>query len=270
MKYDFIFCVISYGNITDLKKIFLNKFNCSYKVIVVDCFYSDAVCYEMRSIAEFNNAEFISVPNKGYGTAINAGIHYASEHYSFRYLAIMNSDILIESFDVNDISDMEGDIFGPYIVTAKGKKQNPYRPYYLGNTIETLTYYGFKCNSKLCLYAGYAVNKLLREAFSLWYEIFGGRGRTYSLHGCFFIFGKDALKVLMEDAPIFDHNMFMFNEEMELARKARKHGIKLYYVPKLKIRHFEDGSINMAKKFDEHSEERKSYLYCYEKWSSHN
>ena len=272
MKYNFIFCVLCYGNTKDLETYFQNvkKINGSYKVIVVDSFYSDGVRKKMRRIAEANNGDFIPVPNKGYGAGNNAGIKYAKEHYDFKFLAVTNSDIDFLSFDINEIADMEDNIVGPSIVTINGKKQNPYRPYYLGNIIELLEYWGFKYNSKMCLYAGVAVNKLLREVFAWWYEKSGTKGRTYSVHGSCVIFGNSALEMLMDEGTVFDENIFMFCEEMDIARRCRQRGIKLYYVPKLRIRHFEDGSINMAKKFDEHSEERKSYLYCYEKWSSHN
>ena len=270
MKYDFLFCVLCYGNTEDLKKYFQNirKIGGSYKVIVIDSFFSDDVRIAMKGIADANGADFIPVENRGYGAGNNAGIKYAVEHYDFKYLVANNSDIDFLTFNINEISGMEDNVIGPSIVTMNGKKQNPYRPYSLFNSIEFLEYVGFKDNNKLCLYAGVITNKILREAFAWWHEVCGVKGRTYSLHGSCIIIGRKALDILMSDGTVFDENMFMFCEEMDVARKARKYGVRLYYVPKLKIRHFEDGSINMAKKFDESSEERKSYLYCYDKWSS--
>ncbi len=270
MKYDFVFCALCYGNTEDLKKYFQNirKIGGSYKVIVIDSFFSDEVRSVMKDIAKANDADFIPVENRGYGAGNNAGIKYAVEHYDFNYLVVNNSDIDFLRFDINEIDGMKDYVIGPSITTMTGKRQNPYRPYSLLNIIEFLEYVGFKYNSKFFLYFGIIVNKILRELFVWWYEMLGKKGRTYSVHGSCIIFGGKTLDTLMLDGTIFDENMFMFCEEMELARKARKYDIKMYYVPKLKIRHFEDGSINMAKKFDQLSEERKSYLYCYEKWSS--
>lgn len=272
MNFDFIFCVLCYGNTKDLESYFQNikKIQGTYKVVVVDSFYSDEVREQMKQIALSNGADFIPVPNKGYGAGNNAGIKHALERYHFRYLAVTNSDIDFINFDIDTLTSMEDCVIGPSIVTINGKKQNPYRPYTLMGIIELMEYWGFRNNSKVFLYAGVIINKLLREIFALYHEKITERGRTYSVHGSCIIFGYQALICLMGERNLFDENIFMFCEEMDIARRARQCGVKMYYMPKLKIRHFEDGAINMAKKFDEASEERKSYLYCYEKWSSHN
>lgn len=272
MVLDFIFCVLCYGSTEDLERYFRNvkKVRGAYKVIVIDSYYSDEIRSKMHAVAEANDADFIPVPNKGYGAGNNAGIRYALKNYQFRFLAVTNPDIDFLGFDIGVLDHLDNCVIGPSIVTVEGKRQNPYRPFALGGSIELMEYWGYKNNSKFWLYAGLSCNKILREMFAFWHEQITGKGRTYSVHGSCIILGKNALDALMEGDTLFDERIFMFSEEMDIARRARLRGVKMYYIPKLKIRHFEDGSINLAKMFDEASEERKSYLYCYEKWSNRN
>ena len=73
--------------------------------------------------------------------------------------------------------------------------------------------------------------------------------------------------VLHELCPIYDENVFLFNEELHLARKAKMHNIATIYLPNIKILHFEDGSVSfMKQKVFELM--RDSYMKYYEYWNS--
>ena len=64
MKYDFIFIVLVYRNTKDLKDFFDSYNLANSKVIVVNSFYDKESECEFKNIAEANNADFLSVPNK--------------------------------------------------------------------------------------------------------------------------------------------------------------------------------------------------------------
>lgn len=65
--------------------------------------------------------------------------------------------------------------------------------------------------------------------------------------------------------------MFLFFEEHHFGQLAMKHGIKIVYVPKIVIRHKEDGSISFLSE-SVFSLMRQSYLEYYDYWfsSKHN
>lgn len=84
MKYDFVFVVLVYRNTRDLKDFFSSLLLSAVKVIVVNSFYDKESECEFKNIAEANNADFLSVPNKRYGTGNNRGVDYALTHYDFK------------------------------------------------------------------------------------------------------------------------------------------------------------------------------------------
>ena len=95
MEYDFVFVVLVYRNTKDLEDFFCSLKVPYSKVVVVNSFFDDKTEQEFQSIAQRNRADFISVPNKGYGFGNNTGCRYALENYKFKYLVISNADIEI-------------------------------------------------------------------------------------------------------------------------------------------------------------------------------
>ena len=88
MIYDFIFVVLVYRNTSDLVDFFASLKLERTRVIVVNSFYDEESELQFKQIAESNHAEFLSVPNKGYGAGNNRGVEYALKHYDFKYLVI--------------------------------------------------------------------------------------------------------------------------------------------------------------------------------------
>ena len=139
MKYDFIFIVLVYRNTKDLKDFFDSYNLANSKVIVVNSFYDKESESDFKKIAEANNADFLSVPNKGYGAGNNRGVDFALAHYDFKYLVISNADICIEKMDLSAFCGFKEGIYAPSIHTLSGKQQNPHMPFHI-SLIDSIKY----------------------------------------------------------------------------------------------------------------------------------
>lgn len=256
--YDFIFVVLVYRNTQDLIDFFKDYNIPNSKVIVVNSFYDNLSDDEFRNISQRNDADYISVENKGYGYGNNKGIEYALIHYKFNYLVISNADVKILSFaDKNNLID--GAIIAPEIKTLKGKNQNPYLPYDYW-LYDNYKYIGFKYFRYL-LYGSIALNKLGRIVFR-WRRKLSNNNRIFAAHGSFIIISYSALIKLI---PIFNEKMFLFGEEEHLAKLAKSRGIPVYFLDKIKILHKEDGSVGLLNR-NIRPYVKKSFFYFYEFW----
>jgi len=260
MRYDFLFVVLVYRNTRDLKEFFESLSVPSVKVVVVNSFYDDESEAEFRRIAEENHADFLSVPNKGYGAGNNRGIEYALSHYSFRYLVVSNADVCIESMSTEKLDSLPQGIFAPSIRTLTGKQQNPHTPY-LCRGLDRLKYRFFCKDNWNGVLAVCAVNKLLRYLFFMTAK-FGCR-RIYAAHGSFVIISESVTKRL---CPFYDESVFLFTEEENLAQKARAEDVSSLFVPEIKVKHKEDGSTSLIS--DRQREiTRQSYMTFWKKWN---
>lgn len=256
--FDIVFVVLVYRNTNDLVDFFksLNVLNC--KVIVVNSFFDEASDLEFKKIAERNGADFISVPNKGYGAGNNRGCEHALKYYEFKYLIISNADITIRNMNIEEINPNV--ITAPEIITRTGKRQNPAKPY--DNPFaEWLIYKSFTGNKPKLLWLSLAMTKILREWFYLTHRLFGCK-KIYEVHGANIIFPYHIVKVL---TPIFNEDMFLFAEEDHLARLAKKFGFSKEYNTKVIIDHKEDGSVGLGN-VSQLQYVKKSFVTYYESW----
>lgn len=260
MKYDFVFVVLVYRNTQDLKDFFSSLLLSAVKVIVVNSFYDEESECEFKNIAEANNADFLSVPNKGYGTGNNRGVDYALTHYDFKYLVISNADICIEKMDLSAFFGFKEGIYAPSIHTLSGKQQNPHMPFHI-SLIDSIKYKCFMKNDWKPIMFFCALNKIFRIFFLSFFRYIVGN-RIYSAHGAFVVLPKQIIEKLV---PLYDENVFLFTEEENLAMNARFHGVATFFVPNIKIRHKEDGSTStLGNKQKDIT--RKSFITFYKKW----
>lgn len=259
MIYDFIFVVLVYRNTDDLKDFFANLKISNTKTIVVNSFFDELSDNEFNKIAVINKADFISVPNNGYGTGNNIGCEHALKNYQFKYLIISNADIILKQMRIEDLSNTL--ITAPKIITARGKKQNPAKPY--DNPLaEWLIYKSFTNNIPILLWCSLVITRLLREFFFITNKF--GCNRIYEVHGAFIIIPYNILKKLH---PLFNEKMFLFSEEDHLARLTKKHCIMKEYNSKVIVFHKEDGSVNLLDKIPSDLE-KMSFLTYYNSWKN--
>lgn len=257
--YNIIFVVLVYRNTYDLDDFFKSNSIPNSKVVVVNSFYDKESEELFRIIANKNNADFISVPNNGYGSGNNKGIEYALYHYDFDYLIISNADVCIEKFDTELLTRFTNTVIAPKVVTLKGKNQNPSSPFSPSKFREKIVSKLYRDRHMHLIYAYYAWSRLSKI---IYYTISKFNRNIFSPHGAFFIIPYSVLKRIV---PIFNEDMFLFFEEHHFGQLAKKNGVSIKYVPEIVIRHKEDGSISYLSE-SIFNLMRQSYLVYYDYW----
>lgn len=238
--YDYVFVVLVYKN-TDVLKSFFESLDKVFnkKVILVNSFYDEESERRCHEIASNNNADFISVPNRGFGAGNNRGIEYAKEHYNFKFLILSNSDIVINNFERASALPEGACIIAPCTRLLTGKPQNPNAPMESKLAYWLLKKYLEK-DRNIYLHCAHIISRSLRELFLLYSKIVRKkRYKIYSFHGSFIIFSALAIEELM---PVFDERIFLYNEEGYLASKCKYLNIPCYFCPRLNVTHLEGAS----------------------------
>lgn len=253
--FDFVFIILTYKNYNDLQFFLENNRISNSKIIVVNSFFDEKSKSIFEEISKKYEADFINIENKGYGYSNNIGVKYAVENYDFKFLIISNPDVEIKKFNKAFLlSQDKKSIFAPKIKTLRNKHQNPFIINY-SFFFRWLYYMAVKYQLYSVKYFIYAVNGLVRRLFIILVHIFKlKKTRIYSSHGSFFIIGSEALKKMM---PLYYEQMFLYQEEHFLARKAYLKEVKTYYIPfDVEVKHFEDGSQDFNNKtLDKYSDE---------------
>ncbi|MFD0994126.1 glycosyltransferase family 2 protein [Tenacibaculum geojense] len=246
-SYNFVYVVLTYRNTIDLENFFKENKLENSKVIIVNSFYDKESKEAFSQIALSNNADFINVENLGYSYGNNIGIDFALKNYNFEYLIVCNSDVFIQKMDTEFLLNASREsIYAPKIKTLTDKDQNPYI-HTFSHTNRKLFYYAVINKKKIIKYIIYFINGSIRRIFNLYTKFVKKPSyNTYSCHGAFIIFGKKAIEKIH---PVFYNEMFLFQEEHFLARKAYENSISIKYIPhKIKIKHYEDGSMDINNK----------------------
>ena len=258
-RFDFVFIVLVYRNTDDLEDFFANLNVVNSKVIVVNSFYDEESEQTFKKISQENGADFISVPNNGYGAGNNRGIEHAYRHYDFMNLVVSNADVLVKELSLASVQKYGDAIIAPDIRNARGKRQNPSVPFTPSKMREHLHYWmATQAHYKLIwlLYIWSRLNKMLFYMMCEW------KKTIFSAHGAFLIIPKGVLEHLV---PLFDEKMFLFNEEEHLGRLAASKGIKTLYADDIKIYHKEDGSMKIAN-VNQVKQACQSYKVYYDRW----
>lgn len=257
--YSIVFVVLVYRNTCDLKDFFANYKIRNSHVIVVNSYYDDSTEQEFKKVSTENNASFLSVPNEGYGAGNNRGIEYAINNFDFEYLVISNADILIEDFDIIYLNQFKNSIIAPRIVNLNGKQQNPSSPFKPTLLNEHFKYFCYINNHRHLIYVLYALSRFKKILFHC---IKRFRKKIFSAHGAFVILPK---QVLLELSPLYNEQMFLFNEEEYLGRLAESKKISTYYLENIKVLHKEDGSMSVSN-VNYFEQMKRSYVVYYNKW----
>ena len=256
--YELVFVVLVYRNIDVLRQFFSTlTLSCSYRVIVVNSFFNHETEEACRALSKEYDADFIPVPNKGFGAGNNSGCQYVMDHYQYRYLILSNSDIIIR--DITCLSQLEEQkaVYAADVRMENGHRQNPHLPFRVGLYLKLLDL-SYQWKSNVLMNIAFAFNRILRELVVIWTKLNGGRKvKVFSAHGSFIILTYQASRAL---SPIFHEEMFLYNEELYLARRCYQLEIPIYYVPKLKVTHLEGASSNIQSNSWENHEESYSVL----------
>lgn len=256
--YELVFVVLVYRNIDVLRQFFSTlTLSFSYRVIVVNSFFNQETEEACRALSKEYDADFIPVPNKGFGAGNNSGCQYVMDHYQYRYLILSNSDIIIR--DITCLSQLEEQkaVYAADVRMENGHRQNPHLPFRVGLYLKLLDL-SYQWKSNVLMNIAFAFNRILREMVVIWTKLNGGRKvKVFSAHGSFIILTYQASRAL---SPIFHEEMFLYNEELYLAHRCCQLEIPIYYVPKLKVTHLEGASSNIQSNSWENHEESYSVL----------
>lgn len=239
-KYKYIFVVLVYKNTDVLKSFFesLKHIN-NYRVVLVNAYYDQISYDKCQQFALSHNADFVEIPNKGYGGGNNDGVKFVIEHYCFNFLIISNSDIIVK--DINCLDEFVNDscVLASNTIQLNGRHQNP------SAAVESKLYLklmrkGFEENNYYLVRLSHIFSRFYRELFLFASSIIKRKKwRIFAAHGSFMVFTAPALEKL---SPIFNDKMFLYNEEIFLAYKCKAKDVPVYYVPNLRVLHLEGAS----------------------------
>jgi GT2 family glycosyltransferase len=238
--YELVFVVLVYRNIEVLRQFFASlALSCNYRVIVVNSFCNQETEDACQALAAEKGADYISVPNKGFGAGNNTGCQYAIDHYQFRFLILSNSDVeIIDISRLHQMTDIRA-VYAPDIVMKNGHHQNPNIPIKLYLYIKLLDL-SYKYKIELLKTIALAINRLCREIFVVYLWLLRkNKIRIFSGHGSFVVI---TYRAVLDLSPVFLEEMFLYNEELYLGYRCRMKMIPIYYVPTLKVLHQEGAS----------------------------
>ncbi|WP_405237739.1 glycosyltransferase [Lentisalinibacter orientalis] len=190
------------------------------------------------------NTRLIRAPrNGGFSYGHNIGIRYLRDR-GVDHVILATSDTEVVSTEIIRVFGAEATetvgIIGPTIYVPNGSEQNP--------SVWQLD---------MRYWAALAWFMWGRPGRSLWTSIRGHFPRkralvsgepstdsltVYKLHGAFFMLTR----AFLNRYPQLDEDLFMFGEEDLLAWRSREAGLKLRFVPRVRIRHQNDSSINAS------------------------
>ena len=252
--------LLSYKNTEDVNNAINNirKNDIDADIFIINSYYNDKTSEEISKIAKYHRVAFYkTIKNNGYGYGNNFGIKEAQK-YNYDYYVVMNPDVEIIQFNIQDLRSYHGCVIGPKIIRNNGSNQNPYW-FRRSSLAELLIYLGEKRRLPLLKAIGIVIHKVLKMLLVKK----GMPQKVFALHGSFIIFHKSVIKILEEP---YDDNIFLYTEEEDLAYKLNSLKVESFINPKIVVRHFEDGSSAHLENDYLKSVAKSSIIYRYEKW----
>lgn len=259
---DICFVVLHY-NVVDVTISLIDSIkkllsDCKYRIVVVDnCSPNESGKLLYRQYFDDEKVKVVLLnANEGFARGNNAGIKYARQNYTCKFVCCINNDTLIIQKNFIQLIDKEfkksnSAVIGPKILLKDGSFQKS------AYKLNTLEYYKklliFFENRK---YENVTNNIGLKGRMKRWFptlyikmknikdDFFGNKllFKQYNvvLHGCCLIFTPS----FFEKLDGFNPNTFLYHEEELLYISLLKENLKSVYCPSIKIKHLEDVSTN--------------------------
>ncbi|PKM60511.1 MAG: hypothetical protein CVU99_07850 [Firmicutes bacterium HGW-Firmicutes-4] len=260
LKYGFVILhYMAFEMTVECVEKLLSRFvNCDIQIVIVDN------CSSNRSGKKLNRkysstsrvTVLLNEKNDGFAKGNNLGYKYLRENYDPDYMIVMNNDVLIEQVDFLDLIDNfnrdEGfSVAGPDIYCpVDNKHQNPaHLKGFTLNQVQALY-------DEICKYSSHPAFYYYKHV------LFGGLKRSLFgrpatnekidrkrkmqnvvLHGACYIFTRDFITAREQ---CFCPATFLYMEEDILHYECTRDGLKMLYLPDLKIKHLEDVSTNAS------------------------
>lgn len=172
--------------------------------------------------------QMITGENKGYAHGVNLGIKKAIQD-GINHFCIVNSDIIFSANFVQNVkqslSDNPHSIIGGKIYYAPGYEYHKTR-YQKINLGKVIWYAGGKVDWKNALTPHRGVDEVDKQQFDK-------KGETEFVNGCLMCFDKS----VVEKVGLWNENYFLYFEDSDYCKRAKRKNIKLVYNPKIVIWH---------------------------------
>lgn len=221
-----------------LESVFMQEPPPEYEVIVIDNASSDESLELIKS--RFPQITLIAnEKNTGFSRANNKAIRLSSSPY----ILLLNNDASLREKDFlkKALSFMERNkdaaALGPEILSSGGKVQNPYYISYPNTATEFLSISGL-----LPVYNRFMPGRYFytREGLARYAKDKGGINVSHLCGACMFL-----RRHAVEEAGLFDEDMFFYREDLDLCYRLKKKGWKIFVLPSITAVH--TGAISSKK-----------------------
>lgn len=206
--------ILNYNSQDTIKDCLFSVFKSdypNYEVVVVDNDSRDGSLEFSKTL--FTRAHFIkNEKNIGFAAGINVGIRFALEKFA-DYVFILNPDAFIERKTISKL-----------VKTAESmKKSGILSPIIYNSEKEGVWFSGGKIKW-LSMKAAHSQNDSKTNPYS-----------TSYVSGCAMLVKKDVFR----EVGLFDEDYFLYYEDADFCRRAKKKGFKCLIVPEAKVYHME-------------------------------
>ena len=224
-----------------------------YYIIVVDNASSNGSGKKLRERYQNDSNIYVllNVNNEGYARGNNVGYKFAKERLKCNYIIFLNSDTEMIQQDFckiieKEYRENEYAVMGPLILkSGRETMDNPGRS--VPFSVKALRLFIFM-NFVLYFLSYMHVDELLEQIFQKYVAVkkkkqkinMLKRQEDVALHGCCLIFTP----TFINKEEGLDPRTYMYLEEDLLYEKMHNNGMKMAYLPELRIEHKEAGSTN--------------------------
>ncbi|MCX7779138.1 MAG: glycosyltransferase family 2 protein [Patescibacteria group bacterium] len=230
--------------------------NIDFETIVIDNNSNDE---SRKFLSEFKiqNSKFkiiLNHKNLGFARAVNRGIKLSKGEY----ILLLNPDTEIKENTFKILEFMESHlkigVCGGKILNSDGTLQNSVRkfPNLVSQIFVLLKIHHFFRNFKP-----------IRNYFALDFD-YSKTQEVDQVMGSFFMVRKK----LIEEIGFFDEKFFLWFEEVDFCRRAKKAGWQIYYYPEAEIIHQKATSFSQVSPFKNQWQFNQSLLYYFKKHHS--
>lgn len=226
----FSFIIVTWNSANYIKDCLNSIYNINYpkkEVIVIDNGSQDSTIDIVKN--EFRDVKLLRFDNPGFGYSCNRG----AEISSGRYLFFLNPDTKILKADLYRLSDFFNEneknaVAGCKLLWEDGRFQDSYKRFFspLFSVLEVLEFHYYFSNNFL--------NKKVNYNFKIFREL----TEVDWVIGAAFVVKRD----YFEKVDGFDESFFMYFEEIDLCKRIREVGGKVYFYPDIEVIHFKGKS----------------------------
>lgn len=221
-----------------------SKENCNldFNLILLIGDNSDNITYTSPEDTSFEIIHINNGDNLGYLGGVNKAFELSGiSPYGFDFLIISNVDVKVSKTFFEDLltTPLGDDVawIAPTIFSEKERRdRNPKILYRPSRRKLKLTILMYRISLLYKLYVGLVYNKKDKKIYGKY-----NSDIIYAGHGSFFIFSN----IFLKNIPDINYPSFLFGEEIFFGELIRNKGLKVQYVPQIKV--YDEDHISTSK-----------------------